>query len=117
MKRSFRLTRSTDFQRVRREGQSYAHPLIVLVCAPNQEENTRFGVVAGRALGNAVQRNRSKRVIRAVLQSLLPHIKPGWDVVLISRRKLADAKYQQVQEALSALLDRAQLLSDTYDKR
>ncbi|MEW5870017.1 MAG: ribonuclease P protein component [Chloroflexota bacterium] len=116
MKRSFRLARSNDFQRVRRFGRSYAHPLVVLVALPNTIGQTRFGVVAGRAVGNAVRRNRAKRLLRAVLQPNLAEIAPGWDVILIARRTMSGSTYWQVQAALVGLLRRARLLQE-HDER
>lgn len=110
MKRSFRLVRSNDFQRVRQFGKSYAHPLIVLVALANAAGQTRFGVVAGRVIGNAVHRNRAKRLLRAALQPHLADIAPGWDVILIARRAMSDSTYWQVQAALVDLLRRARLL-------
>ena len=115
MNRKFRLTRSTNFERVRRLGKSYAHPLIVLIALPNQAENTRFGVAAGRSVGNAVRRNRAKRLLRSALQQQLPVIKPGWDVVLIARHRMAGATFQQTVSALVALLGRAKLLQEVHD--
>lgn len=115
MNRKFRLTRSTNFERVRRLGKSYAHPLVVLIALPNQEENTRFGVAAGRSVGNAVRRNRAKRILRAALQQYLPDVKPGWDVVLIARRTMTGATFQQTVTALAALLGRAKLLQEVHD--
>jgi ribonuclease P protein component len=111
----FRLTRSTNFERVRRHGKSYAHPLIVLIALPNQAENSRFGVAAGRSVGNAVRRNRAKRLLRSALQQYLPAIQPGWDVVLIARQRIAGATFQQTVTALAALLDRANLLLEVDD--
>lgn len=113
--RRFRLTRSTQFERVRRFGKSYAHPLIVLVALPNQEEITHFGVAAGRSVGNAVRRNRAKRLLRAAVQQYLPVVKPGWDVVLIARRTMTGATFQQTVNALAALLGRAKLLPEVDD--
>jgi ribonuclease P protein component len=110
VKRKFRLSKSTDFQRVRRLGKSYAHPLIVLIVLTNQEEQTRFGVTAGRSVGNAVRRNRAKRLIRAALNPHLDSIASGWDVVLIARRPIVEAGYQQVAQAISELLKRAGLI-------
>jgi len=110
MKRQFRLTRSTDFQRVRRYGKSYAHPLLVLIALPNQKDITRIGVTAGRSVGNAVQRNRAKRLIRAAIQPYLGVVFPGWDFVLIARHKLNTADFRQTQESLNTLLERAELL-------
>lgn len=114
MRRNFRLTRSTDFQRVRRQGQSYAHPLLVLVKLPNELDISRFGVSAGRSVGSAVRRNRAKRLLREVLRGRLMAIQPGWDVVVIARRPMAEAAFGETQAALHQVLDRAQLLIDTH---
>jgi ribonuclease P protein component len=100
---------------VRRFGKSYAHPLIVLIALPNQAEETRFGVAAGRSVGNAVQRNRAKRLLRHATQQFVPMVKPGWDVVLISRRSMAGATFQQTVIALANLLGRANLLQEVHD--
>ncbi len=115
MNRRFRLTRSANFERVRRFGKSYAHPLVVLIALPNQAESSRFGVAAGRSVGNAVRRNRAKRLLRSALQQQLPVIKPGWDVVLIARHRMAGATFQQTVTALASLLGRAKLLQEIHD--
>src|SRR4030065_72518 len=78
MDRQRRLTGSSDFQRVRTSGTSYAHPFVVLVACPNDMPLSRFGVTAGRQLGSAVRRNRAKRRLRAALDALQPHPLPGW---------------------------------------
>lgn len=111
VKRKFRLRKSTDFKRVRRMGKTYAHPLIVLIAHFDDSENSRFAVAAGRSLGKAVQRNRAKRIIREALRSLIPAIKPGWDIILLARRPMNEATLQQSQAALTELLHRARLLN------
>ena len=110
MKRSFRLTRSTDFKRVRSAGKSYAHPLLVLVASPTAEYSLKVGVTAGRSVGGAIQRNRAKRLLREAMRFLLPAIRPGWDLILIARQPLSAATYEQVQSTLSQLIRRANLL-------
>lgn len=123
MKRRFRLTRTSDFQRVRRFGKSYAHPLIVLLVskaevaglALSDANPTRIGVAASAKVGNAVQRNRAKRLIRAAMQNLYPKIVPGFDLVLIARQPLPSATLTRAEEALFTLLSRAGLLSSTHD--
>jgi ribonuclease P protein component len=111
VKRRFRLTRSTDFQRVRQHGKSYAHPLMVLVALPSQDPAIHIGVTASRSVGNAVQRNRAKRILRSAVQPVLPELLVGWDIVLIARQPLVEASFQQVQTALAALLQRSRLLA------
>jgi len=77
VKRRFRLTRSTDFKRVRSSGKSYAHPLVVLYVTPSDGPGTRVGVTATRTVGNAVRRNRAKRLLRAAMADLMPEIGSG----------------------------------------
>ncbi|UCF28219.1 MAG: ribonuclease P protein component [Chloroflexota bacterium] len=107
------MTSSTDFERVRRLGKSYAHPFIVLIALPNELDKSRFAVAAGRSIGKAVQRNKAKRILRETLRSLIPTIESGWDIVLLARKPISNAGYQQVQAALSTLLSQANLLEKT----
>jgi len=110
VKRRFRLTRSTDFKRVRNDGKSYAHPLVVLVASRVTEDGVRVGVSAGRALGGAVQRNRAKRLLRETMRPLVPLLSSGWDIVLIARAPLISAQLQNAQTAVLGLLRRAGLI-------
>ncbi len=112
MKRRFRLTRSTDFQRVRRIGKSFAHPLVVFIKAPNELEQVRVGVVAGRAVGMAVQRNRIKRRLRACIAPFIPCLPVGYDFVFLARKPMDQADFSEICNAVHVLLRRAGLLHD-----
>jgi ribonuclease P protein component len=115
VQRKFRLTSSTDFQRVRRYGKSYAHPLLVLVVHPGQPESSpRIGVTASRGVGKAVQRNRARRLLRAAIQPLLASLAPGWELILIARQPVLDANFQHIHEALLLLLKRARVLQENH---
>jgi ribonuclease P protein component len=114
VKRRFRLTSTKDFKRVRRLGKSYAHPLIVLVALPNEQGTSRFAVSAGRSVGNAVQRNRAKRLIREAVRPLIPSVRPGWDVLFLARHALAEAEFLKAQGALKLLLQRSRLIEDSH---
>jgi len=107
------LTSSTDFERVRRFGKSYAHPFVVLIALPNEMERSRVAVAAGRSIGKAVQRNKAKRIIRETLRPLVPRIEAGWDIVILARKPIKEAGYQPIQAALMTLLSRANLLEKT----
>lgn len=110
VKRKFRLTRTTDYKRVRRFGKSHAHPLLVLVALPNENGSKHFAVSAGRSVGNAVQRNHAKRLLREALRPELLDLQPGWDVILIARQPLSTASFAETREALLQLLRRARLI-------
>jgi ribonuclease P protein component len=114
VKRRFRLTRSTDFKRVRRSGKSYAHPFIVLYALRSNHPVTRVGVTAGKTVGNAVHRNRAKRLLRVAMNDLLPQVTTAADLMLIARPPLVTSSLDQTRGALLGLLKRAGLLSTNH---
>jgi ribonuclease P protein component len=73
--------------------------------------NVRVGVAAGKPVGTAVKRNRAKRLLRAAMQTLLPTLAPGWDLVLIARPALASSTLNETRQALLSLLHRSKLIS------
>lgn len=117
-----RLKSSTDFERVRRDGRSHAHPLVVLLArrrAPDESTPggalvgatvTRVGFVAGKSVGSAVERNRAKRLLREALRGAAAGLEPGWDMVLIARRPLAASRLAETRAAVEPLLRRARVL-------
>jgi len=115
VQRNFRLTRSEDFKRVRRDGKSYAHPLVVLIVQNNDQPRVRVGVAAGKSVGTAVYRNRAKRLLREVMRSLIPNIASGSDLILIARPALVSATLEDTQRALLNLLQRAKVLTPKHE--
>ena len=112
VKRRFRLTKSKDIQRVRQLGKSYAHPLLVLIVLTNTGETIRIGIITGKAVGKAVQRNLAKRRVRAAVQNYIQMIEPGWDVLFIGRKEIADATYPEIEVSVRDLLKRSKILHD-----
>ena len=109
MKRRFRLKKSGDIKRVRCLGKSYAHPLLVLITAKSDSLNCRVAIVVGRHYGNAVQRNRVKRRVRACLSQILPMLTTKQDLVFLIRKPIKRAEFQEICTAIQQLLMRAGL--------
>lgn len=103
-----RLKSATDFERVRRDGRSHAHPLAILIACANGAPHTRWGFAAGRSVGTAVKRSRAKRLLREAARA--GEAAPGWDLMLIARAPLAEATLSQAREAVDGLLRRAKVL-------
>lgn len=100
---------------MRREGRSCAHPLLVLCALPNGLEHSRFGFSASHWVGNAVVRNRTKRLMREAARLRQGDIEEGWDLVFIARNPIREASFKQVDQAVRQLLRRFGLL-ETADK-
>jgi ribonuclease P protein component len=96
---------------VRRSGKSYAHPLLVLILQAGNDPNSRFAVTAGKSIGNAVQRNRAKRLLRAALREVITDFPTGYIGILIARKPLVDANCSQTSAALKSLLNQAGIVS------
>lgn len=104
-----RLRRPKEFRRVWSAGRSWVHALLVLWALPNDLDHVRVGITASRKVGNAVARNRARRLLREAARHLYPHIAAGWDLVLVARPTLATVKEHQVENALQFMLDLAGL--------
>ena len=83
----------------------------------SDQSGVRVGVSAGLAVGNAVKRNRAKRLLRAAMNGFLEQTACGSDLLLIARSPLPTADLLQTRAALTNLLKRAGLLTQTHDAR
>jgi ribonuclease P protein component len=111
LRKARRLRSDLEFQRVRRLGQSYAHPLLVLWVAPSVEgDATRVGITVGRRVGGAVVRNRVRRRIREAVRLRYHALPAGWDLVFVAREESAEAGGQDLVRAVASLLRRSGLL-------
>jgi ribonuclease P protein component len=90
-------------------GKAVRHPFLVMVYQPNETGAIRIGVIAGKQIGKAVQRNRAKRLMRSALQPLLNQIPAGWDLLFIARSPILEADFQSLQQAIESLLFRSLL--------
>lgn len=95
---------------MRISGKSYAHPLLVLIVFRTGTQTVRVGVAAGRSVGKAVERNRAKRRIRACMDGLLPRLTPGFDAVVLARKPMNSADFEEIQAAIQLVFTKAGLL-------
>ncbi|TAK34202.1 MAG: ribonuclease P protein component [Chloroflexota bacterium] len=107
MRRENRLVREADFARLFAQGKAWVHPLLVLRALPNELNLVRFGFSVSKRVGNAVTRNRVRRLMREAAR--LTAVRDGWDIVLIARKPAAAASFQQIRQAVRDLVRRAGL--------
>jgi ribonuclease P protein component len=106
MPRPLRLTSSRDFARIFRVGTRGSSALITCVVTPGDPSvPARVGLTVGRGVGNAVKRNRARRLLREAVRATC--IKAGSDVVLVAKPPLAQSSLADVRAALDTALERA----------
>jgi ribonuclease P protein component len=83
-----RLSRSGDFDRVYREGNSWANRFLVVYSFARDQESedgARLGLSVGRKIGKAVTRNKVRRAAREAFWELSDLIQPARDYVIVAR--------------------------------
>jgi ribonuclease P protein component len=103
------LTSAREIDALFSRGRRAADPVLVVLCARTPEgrsEQGRVVFVAGKKLGGAVWRNRSKRVLRAACRRAGGPW-AGHDVALIARATTATVSADALDRSLAALLVKA----------
>ncbi len=99
------------FAKSYRKGRCFSGKYIAVYVLKNYDKNqTKLGITVSKSRGNAVKRNRTKRVIREAYRVFHPFIKEGYIIVIVARQPCVTAPVSVVTSELEGLLSKAALL-------
>ncbi len=101
------ICKNREFSRVYARGKAYVHPQLVLYVLKNRRGHTRVGLTASKKVGNAVKRNRARRIIKAALWKHLPLDVGGYDLIFVARGQTPQLKSTQLEKTVVKLLTKA----------
>ncbi|HEV3098442.1 MAG TPA: ribonuclease P protein component [Candidatus Udaeobacter sp.] len=106
-----RLTRASEYERVKREGLVRRGKLLTLSATVVENSGLcRVGFVTSRRLGSAVVRNRVRRRLREIVRQHQHDLGQNFWIVLIAKRDAANASYRVLEDEWLRLARRASIL-------
>lgn len=106
MQKQYRLKRRASFNYVYKKGEKAASRHLLVLYAKSRE-GLKIGISVTKKVGNAVTRNRVKRLIREALNPLIGHINANYMYVIAVRPSIVELSFSEVLEEVEKAFSRA----------
>ncbi|MDO4869642.1 MAG: ribonuclease P protein component [Bacillota bacterium] len=104
------LRKKEDFSLIYKKGNSIPDRYVVVFFRKNDLQYSRISFLASKKVGNSVQRNRARRLMRESYRHICSRIKEGYDIILIARKSINGKKYDEVNRSIESALKKGKLL-------
>ena len=105
-KKADRILKRNEFIQLSKFGRKLQNENFIIIYAPGQFGRSRLGITVTRKVGNAVKRNRIKRLVREYFR-LNRHLLAGdWDINVIARKEAAGLSSEKIFETLCNIFER-----------
>lgn len=117
MKKEFRIKKNDDFTKVFNGGKSVANrQFVIYILKKEGQDHFRLGLSVSKRVGNAVTRNRIKRIIREIFHELESSIVQHNDYVVIARKPTADMDFNEMKNSLLHVMRKARVVQKESKK-
>jgi len=103
--KAVRIRRRREFLALQREGRRCHSTHFVVIQHPSSSVASRLGVTVSKRVGNAVVRNRVKRLVREVFRHRQAELRPPTDLVVIAKPGANTLTYAQAATELERILE------------
>ena len=87
-----------DYMRIYKKGRFSANKMISVYFVPNKSPYNRIGITTSKKIGNAVQRNRARRIIRAAYRNTEKLFPIGFDIIFVARPDIISVKSTNIEK-------------------
>jgi ribonuclease P protein component len=102
-----RILKRAVFRRVYEEGRKFHARCFTAFVLASPSERSRIGITATRKIGNSVERNRARRLVREAFRKNKWLVPPGVDIVINAKRPLVEASYHDLEGDFISFLKKA----------
>lgn len=106
MQKQFRLKKRAAFAYVYRKGEKASARDLLLLSAKSKE-GLKIGLSVSKKVGNAVTRNRVKRLLREAIRPLTDRIDDGFMYVIVAYPSIAEKNFFSVSKSVEQAFSRA----------
>ena len=103
--KAVRIRRRREFIALQRQGRRRHSAHFVVIQNPASSSTSRLGVTVSKRVGNAVMRNRVKRLVREVFRHRQAELRPPTDIVVIAKPGANTLTYAQAATELERILE------------
>ena len=103
------LSGSRNFSKVYSKGKSVGDRYVVVFYKKNGLDHNRIAFLASKKVGNAVARNRARRLMKESVRTMEPIKSIGYDIIFIARNTINGKKCVDVQKSIKNALRRTEL--------
>ena len=104
------LRRDSDFSSIYKKGKSVGDRFVVIFSKKNNLPYNRTAFLASKKVGNAVARNRARRLMKESYRSVNDQLATGYDIIFIARNTITNSKLADVKKSIEAAARKAKLL-------
>jgi ribonuclease P protein component len=100
-----RILKRSEFIRLSRSGTKFQNRHFIFLYSRSHQEYSRIGITVSRKVGDAVLRNRIKRLVRENFRRMRPMIVGAWDINIIAKKNAANLSGDEVGSSLAQLFE------------
>ncbi|MBT8338565.1 MAG: ribonuclease P protein component [Desulfatitalea sp.] len=101
-----RLLKRRQFLHLADKGRKTGNWQFIVFFEASSHRRSRLGITVSRKVGNAVTRNRIKRIARESFRTKRNLLQNHWDIHLIAKRSAAECSNEALTNAMEMLLKR-----------
>lgn len=104
-----RLLKRSQFLTLSKKGEKVHTDYFIAIVLKGNAKNNRLGITVSKKAGNAVKRNRIKRIIREYFRHRKQIITGPMDINIVARKSLTTLSNEQINKKLDNLFKKIAL--------